>query len=66
MKRTLEKLSKHKIKKVIYNLCNLNPYEKKISELIKLGNEKKALRFGKRKLGTYSRSQKKKQNLDLI
>nr|UXY86972.1 60S ribosomal protein L36 [Cryptomonas paramecium] len=66
MKHGLEKLSKNKIKKTIYNLCNLNPYEKKISELMKLGNEKKALKFGKRKLGTYSRSQKKKQNLDLV
>jgi large subunit ribosomal protein L36e len=49
---------------IIHDICSIAPYEKKIIELIKLGNDKKALKLGKKRLGNISRSKKKKEYLN--
>lgn len=50
---------------IIQDICSIAPYEKKIIELLKLGNDKKALKLGKKRLGNISRSKKKKECLNI-
>ncbi|KAJ8752428.1 hypothetical protein K2173_004064 [Erythroxylum novogranatense] len=37
------------------------PYEKRITELLKVGKDKRALKVAKRKLGTHKRAKKKRE-----
>ncbi|CAA3000536.1 60S ribosomal L36-2-like [Olea europaea subsp. europaea] len=37
------------------------PYEKRITELLKIGKDKRALKVAKRKLGTHRRAKKKRE-----
>eukprot|EP01121_Diplochlamys_sp_Union-15-3_P016827 TRINITY_DN57_c0_g1_i2.p1 TRINITY_DN57_c0_g1~~TRINITY_DN57_c0_g1_i2.p1 ORF type:complete len:127 (+),score=27.15 TRINITY_DN57_c0_g1_i2:52-381(+) len=50
------------IREVIREVGGHAPYEKRLLELLRVGSEKKALRFAKRKLGT-QRSAKKKRDI---
>nr|UXY87934.1 60S ribosomal protein L36 [Cryptomonas curvata] len=61
--KSLKTSSIHQKKQIIFDICGFAPYEKKIIEILKLGNEKKALKFGKKKMGNTIRSKRKKESL---
>lgn len=73
-KRTpLKKRSSHKknqgtargelVKKVISEVCGFAPYEKRILELLRIGKDKRALKFAKKRLGTHLRAKKKREEM---
>ncbi|KAM3282366.1 hypothetical protein P3S67_026011 [Capsicum chacoense] len=45
---------------------NFAPYEKRITELLKVGKDKRALKAAKRKLGTHKRAKKKREELSTV
>mmetsp|Transcript_25358 Transcript_25358/g.41313 ORF Transcript_25358/g.41313 Transcript_25358/m.41313 type:complete len:170 (-) Transcript_25358:1162-1671(-) len=51
---------------VIQETVGWAPYEKRIMELIKSGNPKKALKFAKKRLGTHKRAKRKRSILDKL
>jgi large subunit ribosomal protein L36e len=52
------------IKKIILNITGFSYYEKNILNLIRLGKEKKAMKYGKKRLGNVKRAKKKKEMLN--
>jgi large subunit ribosomal protein L36e len=48
---------------VIREVTGLAPYEKRITELLRIGKDKRALKLAKRRLGTYGRGKKKREEL---
>ena len=49
------------VKEVVLETMGLSPYERRIVELLKVQREKRALRFTKRRLGTFVRGKKKRE-----
>jgi large subunit ribosomal protein L36e len=54
------------VKSLIREVAGFAPYEKRITELLKSGKEKHALKVAKRKLGTHKRAKKKKNEMDFF
>jgi large subunit ribosomal protein L36e len=52
------------IKKIILNITGFSYYEKNILNLIRLGKEKKAMKYGKKRLGNVKRAKRKKEMLN--
>lgn len=55
------------VKSIIQSVCGLAPYEKRIVELLRVGQSKeskKALKIAKSRLGTHSRGKRKRELLD--
>lgn len=48
---------------IVEEVVGFSPYERRIMELLKVGREKRALRFAKRRLGTHSQAKKKREIL---
>lgn len=48
------------IRDIVQETCGYAPYEKRIMEILKIGKEKRALRFSKKRLGTHQRGQMKR------
>ena len=44
----------------LIEMLGLSPYEKRVIELLKTGNDKKAFKFAKKKLGNVQRAKKKR------
>lgn len=44
-------------------MAGFAPYEKRITELLKVGKDKRALKVAKRKLGTHKRAKKKREEM---
>lgn len=51
------------VKNLVKEVVGLQPYEKRIVELLKIGREKRALKYAKKKLGTHTRGKKKREEM---
>ncbi|KAM7472205.1 hypothetical protein LguiA_010388 [Lonicera macranthoides] len=56
----------HFVKSVVREVAGLAPYEKRITELLKVGKDKRALKLAKRKLGTHKRAKKKREEMSSV
>ncbi|KAM7504768.1 hypothetical protein LguiB_003672 [Lonicera macranthoides] len=56
----------HFVKSVVREVAGLAPYEKRITELLKVGKDKRALKLAKRKLGTHKRAKKKREEMSTV
>ncbi|KAG2287000.1 hypothetical protein Bca52824_046604 [Brassica carinata] len=46
--------------------CRFCSYEKRITELLKVGKDKRALKVAKRKLGTHKRAKRKREEMSSV
>ena len=44
-------------------VAGLAPYEKRIAELLRIGKDKRALKYAKQKLGTHVRGKRKREEI---
>lgn len=51
------------VKQVISEVCGFAPYEKRIIELLRIGKDKRALKFAKKRLGTHLRAKRKREEM---
>ncbi|XP_065912060.1 large ribosomal subunit protein eL36-like [Dysidea avara] len=51
------------VRDIIKEVVGLAPYEKRIIELLKIGKEKRALKFAKKRLGTHRRGKRKREEM---
>ncbi|KAK3182822.1 hypothetical protein Dsin_030108 [Dipteronia sinensis] len=56
----------HFVRNVIREVAGFAPYEKRITELLKFGKDKRALKVAKRKLSTYKRAKKKREEMSNV
>uniref|UniRef100_A0A1D1YF12 60S ribosomal protein L36 n=2 Tax=Anthurium amnicola TaxID=1678845 RepID=A0A1D1YF12_9ARAE len=53
----------HFVRNLIREVAGFAPYERRITELLKVGKDKRALKLAKRKLGTHKRAKKKREEM---
>jgi len=51
------------VRDLVREVAGLQPYEKRVVELLKIGKDKRALKFIKRRLGNHNRSKKKRDEM---
>ncbi|CAL5185154.1 unnamed protein product [Lathyrus oleraceus] len=56
----------HFVRNLIREVAGFAPSEKRITELLKVGKGKRALKVAKRKLGTYKRAKKKREEMSNV
>lgn len=54
---------KELVKSVIEEVCGFAPYEKRIIELLRVGKDKRALKFAKKRLGSHLRAKRKREEM---
>ncbi|XP_021653064.2 60S ribosomal protein L36-3 isoform X2 [Hevea brasiliensis] len=54
------------VRGLIREVVGFAPYEKRITELLKVGKDKRALKVAKRKLGTHKRAKKKREEMSSV
>ncbi|ERM95059.1 60S ribosomal protein L36-3 [Amborella trichopoda] len=54
------------VRSLIREVVGFAPYEKRITELLKVGKDKRALKVAKRKLGTHKRAKKKREEMSSV
>ncbi|KAK1559736.1 hypothetical protein Q3G72_017839 [Acer saccharum] len=56
----------HFVRSIIREVAGFAPYERRITELLKVGKDKRALKVAKRKLGTHKRAKKKREEMSNV
>ncbi|XP_060200512.1 large ribosomal subunit protein eL36z-like [Lycium barbarum] len=56
----------HFVRSLIREVAGFAPYEKRITELLKFGKDKRALKVAKRKLGTHKRAKKEREEMSSV
>lgn len=51
------------VREVMKEVCGFAPYEKRIIELLRIGKDKRALKFAKKRLGTHLRAKRKREEM---
>lgn len=51
---------------MVREVAGFAPYEKRITELLKVGKDKRALKVAKRKLGTHKRAKRKREEMSSV
>ncbi|XP_038888040.1 60S ribosomal protein L36-3-like [Benincasa hispida] len=54
------------VRNLIWEVAGFAPYEKRITELLKVGKDKRTLKVAKRKLGTHKRAKKKREEMSSV
>ncbi|XBH90620.1 hypothetical protein VPH35_082228 [Triticum aestivum] len=54
------------VRNLIREVAGFAPYEKRVTELLKVGKDKRALKVAKRKLGTHKRAKKKREEMSSV
>eukprot|EP00271_Cylindrocystis_brebissonii_P014760 TRINITY_DN36286_c0_g1_i1.p1 TRINITY_DN36286_c0_g1~~TRINITY_DN36286_c0_g1_i1.p1 ORF type:complete len:174 (-),score=35.66 TRINITY_DN36286_c0_g1_i1:663-1184(-) len=54
------------VRTLIREVVGLAPYEKRITELLKVGKDKRALKLAKKKLGTHLRAKRKREDMQAV
>ncbi|KAL2653863.1 hypothetical protein R1flu_021991 [Riccia fluitans] len=54
------------VRKLIREVVGFAPYEKRITELLKVGKDKRALKVAKKKLGTHLRAKRKREEMTSV
>lgn len=54
------------VRSLIREVAGFAPYEKRITELLKVGKDKRALKVAKRKLGTHKRAKRKREEMSSV
>merc|ERR1712216_683753 len=51
------------VREIVKEVAGLAPYEKRIAELLRIGKDKRALKYAKQKLGTHNRGKRKREEI---
>merc|ERR1712157_2946 len=51
------------VREIVKEVAGMAPYEKRIAELLRIGKDKRALKYAKKKLGTHVRGKRKREEI---
>ncbi|QDZ18569.1 ribosomal protein L36 [Chloropicon primus] len=51
------------VREIVKEVAGMAPYEKRIAELLRIGKDKRALKYAKQKLGTHVRGKRKREEV---
>merc|ERR1712017_32822 len=51
------------VREIVKEVAGMAPYEKRIAELLRIGKDKRALKYAKNKLGTHIRAKRKREEV---